>query len=197
LADGLKVIEEESNSAALLKTGRGPASKFGEACSAKHLSFDIGKCYGCTKYLDVTAGGRVRVPRDSKEFKETFEGQRGTEQYYFRQGDREVGQIIHYAFRTLSNQLSGALVEHGSNTSADRFRLLGCPKVIDFCSAQPPSLSGLGVDNKYAQRIVTGGAALIWSGAVVIAARSAEDQHQAGSEHKANGQRHEIQVSAG
>jgi hypothetical protein len=35
-------------------------------------SSDTGKCYGCTKYLDVTFDARSKVPRDSKEFKEIF-----------------------------------------------------------------------------------------------------------------------------
>ena len=82
------------------------ASKFGDACSAKHPSFDTGKRYGCTKYLDVTDDARARVPRDSKEFKETFKDRQIIEQYFSRLGDREVEQTSHYAFTAISNQMT-------------------------------------------------------------------------------------------
>jgi len=82
------------------------ASKFGNACPANHPSFDSGKCYGCTKYLDVTNDARARVPRDSKEFKETFKDRQIIEQYFSRLGDREVEQTSHYAFTAVSNQMT-------------------------------------------------------------------------------------------
>jgi hypothetical protein len=57
-----------------IKTSRKLAAKFDYACPAEHPSFDTGKCYGCTKYLDVTDDARSKVPRDSKQFKETYPG---------------------------------------------------------------------------------------------------------------------------
>jgi len=81
-------------------------STFGNACPAKHPLFDTGKCYGCTKYLDVTNDARSRVPRDSKEFKETFKDRQIIEQYFSRLGDREVEQTSHYSFTAISNQMT-------------------------------------------------------------------------------------------
>ena len=91
-----------------LKASKKFASKFGDTCPASHPSFDTGKRYGCTKYLDVTDDARSRVPRDSKEFKETFKDRQIIEQYFSRLGDREVEQTSHYAFTAISNQMTTA-----------------------------------------------------------------------------------------
>jgi len=89
-----------------IKASKKFASKFGDACPAKHPAFDTGKCYGCTKYLDVTDDARARVPRDSKEFKETFKDRQIIEQYFSRLGDREVEQTTHYSLTAISNQMT-------------------------------------------------------------------------------------------
>jgi hypothetical protein len=89
-----------------LKTSRKLAAKLGYACPAGHPSFDTGKCYGCTKYLDVTDDARSFVPRDSKQFKQTFKHRQIIEQYYSRLGDREVEQTTHYGFTAISNQMT-------------------------------------------------------------------------------------------
>jgi hypothetical protein len=89
-----------------IKASKKVASKFGNACPVNHPSFDSGKCYGCTKYLDVTDDARARVPRDSKEFKETFKDRQIIEQYFSRLGDREVEQTSHYSFTAIRNQMT-------------------------------------------------------------------------------------------
>ncbi len=89
-----------------LKMSKKLAAKYNNACPAKLTSFDTGKCYGCTKYLDVTDDARSRVPRDSKEFKETFKDRQTVEQYFSRLGDREAEQTTHYSFTAISNQMT-------------------------------------------------------------------------------------------
>jgi len=89
-----------------LKTSKKVATKFNNVCPAKYPSFYSGKCYGCTKYLDVTDDARSRVPRDSKEFKKTFKDRQIIEQYFSRLGDREVEQTTHYSFTAISNQMT-------------------------------------------------------------------------------------------
>jgi hypothetical protein len=82
------------------------AARVGETCPVRHPSFDTRKCYGCTKYLDVTDDARSRIPRDSKQFKETFKDRQIVEQYFSRLGDREVEQTTHYSFTAISNQMT-------------------------------------------------------------------------------------------
>jgi hypothetical protein len=89
-----------------IKTNKKNAEKFDNACPAKHPLFDTGKCYGCTKYLDVTNDARSRVPRDSKEFKEVFKHRQAVEQYFSRLGDREAEQTTHYSSTAISNQMT-------------------------------------------------------------------------------------------
>ena len=89
-----------------IKASKKFAFKFGDTCPVKHPSFDTGKCYGCTKYLDVTDDARSRVPRDSKQFKETFKDRGLIEQYFSRLGDREVEQTTHYSLKAISNQMT-------------------------------------------------------------------------------------------
>jgi len=89
-----------------LKASKKVATKFNNVCPADHPSFNTGKCYGCTKYLDVTNDARSKVPRDSREFKETFKDRQIVEQYFSRLGDREVEQTTHYSFTAISNQMT-------------------------------------------------------------------------------------------
>jgi len=89
-----------------LKAGKKVAAEYNNTCPAKHPSFDTGKCYGCTKYLDVTDDARSRVPRDSKKFKETFKNRELVEQYFARIGDREAEQTTHYSLKTVRNQMT-------------------------------------------------------------------------------------------
>jgi hypothetical protein len=55
-------------------------------------------------YLDVTDDARSRVPKDSKEFKETFKHRQTVEQYFSRLDNREPEQKTHYGFTAISNQ---------------------------------------------------------------------------------------------
>jgi transposase len=89
-----------------LKMRKKLAYRFNNTCPAKHPSFVTGKCYGCTKYLDVTDDARSRVPRDSKHFKEMFKDRELIEQYFSRLGDREVEQTTHYSLNTVRNQMT-------------------------------------------------------------------------------------------
>ena len=89
-----------------LRTSKKTARKFNNLCPANHPSFDTGKCYGCTKYLDVTDDARSRVPRDSREFKEIFKHRQAVEQYFSRLGDREAEQTTHYSYTAISNQMT-------------------------------------------------------------------------------------------
>jgi len=89
-----------------LKMSKKRSQEHHHICPANHPSFDTGKCYGCTKYLDVTDDARSRVPRDSKEFKETFRRRQTVEQYFSRLGDREAEQTTHYGYTAISNQMT-------------------------------------------------------------------------------------------
>lgn len=89
-----------------LKTNKKAAEKYNNICPANHPSFNTGKCYGCTRYIDVTDDARSRVPRDSKEFKDTFKQRESVEQYFARLGDREAEQTTHYSLKTVRNQMT-------------------------------------------------------------------------------------------
>lgn len=89
-----------------IKASKKFAKKHDGICPANNPSFNTGKCYGCTKYLDVTDDARSRVPRDSKHFKETFKNRQTVEQYFSRLGDREAEQTTHYGFTAISNQMT-------------------------------------------------------------------------------------------
>ena len=89
-----------------LKTSKKVAADYDHTCPAHHPSFSTGNCYGCTKYLDVNDDARARVPRDSKEFKNTFKDRESVEQYFARLGDREVEQTTHYSLKTVRNQMT-------------------------------------------------------------------------------------------
>lgn len=89
-----------------LKTNKKAAEKYNNICPANHPSFNAGKCYGCTKYIDITDDARSRVPRDSKEFKDTFKQRESVEQYFARLGDREAEQTTHYSLKTVRNQMT-------------------------------------------------------------------------------------------
>ena len=89
-----------------IKASKKFAQKHGSICPANHPSFNTDKCYGCTKYLDVTDDARSKVPRDSKQFKDKFKNRQTVEQYYSRLGDREAEQTTHYGFTAISNQMT-------------------------------------------------------------------------------------------
>jgi hypothetical protein len=89
-----------------IKASKKLAKKHGNTCPADNPRFNTGKCYGCTKYLDVTDDARSRVPRDSKEFKETFKTRETVEQYFARLGDTEVEQTTHYKPVAIKNQMT-------------------------------------------------------------------------------------------
>lgn len=89
-----------------LKARKKVAEKYNNVCTANHPSFDTGKCYGWTKYLDVTDDARSRVPRDSKEYKTKFKGRQVGEQYDSRLGDREGEQTTHYGLTAIKNQMT-------------------------------------------------------------------------------------------
>jgi len=91
-----------------LKLSRKVAQKYPDGCPIKHPHFREGKCYGCTKYLDITDDARSRVPRDSKLFKETFNLRTEVERYFARIGDREAEQTTHYKLRSVQNQMTVA-----------------------------------------------------------------------------------------
>jgi hypothetical protein len=89
-----------------LKISKKTAIQYNHTCPANHSSFNTGKRYGCTQYLDVTDDARSRVPRDSKEFKETFKQREFVEQYFARLGDREAEKTTHYSLKTVRNQMT-------------------------------------------------------------------------------------------
>ena len=89
-----------------IKASKKLAKRHGDTCPANNPRFNTGKCYGCTKYLDVTDDARSRVPRDSKEFKDTFKSRETVEQYFARLGDREAEQTTHYKPVAIKNQMT-------------------------------------------------------------------------------------------
>ncbi len=114
-------------------------------CPANHPSFDTGKCYGCTKYLDVTDDARSRVARDSKQFKETFKNRQTVEQYFSRLGDREAEQTTHYGFTAISNQmtiahLTASLIAVAAGVLLKQPEKMRCYRTF----ADPPDLRRIG-----------------------------------------------------
>lgn len=89
-----------------LKASKKVSAQYNHTCPAHHAAFDTGKCYGCTQYLDVTNDARAKVPRDSKEYKDTYKDRQAVEQYFARLGDREAEQTTHYSFKAIKNQMS-------------------------------------------------------------------------------------------
>ncbi len=89
-----------------LKMSKKVSAEYNDICPADHPLFNTGKCYGCTKYLDITDDARSRVPRDSKKFKETFKDRQAVEQYFARLGDREAEQTTHYSLTAVKNQMT-------------------------------------------------------------------------------------------
>lgn len=59
---------------------------------------------------------------------------------------------------------------------------------MSIASAKAPSLPTLGVDDEYGEVVTAGGATLVSSGAVVLAAGSTDGEYQEDAEQKANGQ---------
>ena len=125
-----------------IKASRKFAAKVGDACPVKHHSFDTGKCYGCTKYLDVTDDARSRVPRDSNEFKQTYKDRQIIEQYFSRLGDREVEQTSHYAFTAIANQmtiahLSASLIAVAASVILKQPDKIRCYRTFAWARGQP------------------------------------------------------------
>jgi hypothetical protein len=89
-----------------IKASKKYAKKHGDTCPVNDPRLNTGKCYGCTKYLDVTDDARSRVPRDSREFKKTFKIRETVEQYFARLGDREAEQTTHYKTVVIKNQMT-------------------------------------------------------------------------------------------
>lgn len=89
-----------------IKASKKFAAEHGNFCPVNNPKFNTGKCFGCTKYIDVTDDARSRVPRDSKEFKETYKGRQVVEQYFARLGDREAEQTTHYSLTAIKNQMT-------------------------------------------------------------------------------------------
>ena len=82
------------------------APQYPQGCPSQHSKFVAGKQYGCTKYVDITADARARVPRDSSTYKQTYKLRTEVERYFARLGDREVEQTTHYNLRSIKNQLT-------------------------------------------------------------------------------------------
>jgi transposase len=82
------------------------AKEHGGICPVNNPKSNTGKCYGCTKYLDITDDARSRVPRDSKKFRETFKIRETVEQYFARLGEREAEQTTHYKTVAIKNQMT-------------------------------------------------------------------------------------------
>jgi len=89
-----------------IKASKKFAAKHGNICPVNNPKFNTGKCFGCTKYIDVTDDARSRVPRDSNEFKKTYKGRQVVEQYFARLGDREAEQTTHYSLTAIKNQMT-------------------------------------------------------------------------------------------
>jgi len=128
-----------------LKMSKKVSAEYNNLCPANDPSFNTGKCYGCTKYLDVTDDARSRVPRDSKEFKETFKHRQTVEQYFSRLGDREAEQTTHYGFTAIRNQMTIAHLTASLIAVAAGIHLKQ-PDKIRCCQtfADPPTLRKTG-----------------------------------------------------
>ena len=128
-----------------LKMSKKAAKKYNNTCPVNHPRFNTGKCYGCTKYIDVTNDARSMVPRDSREYKESFKGRQVVEQYFSRLGDREVEQTTHYGFTAIKNQMTIAHLT-ASLIAVAAATLLGQPDKIRCYRtfADPPELRRTG-----------------------------------------------------
>lgn len=128
-----------------LKMSKDTSAKHNNICPEDHPSFNTGKCYGCTKYLDVTDDARSRVPRDSREFKETFKDRQVVEQYFARLGNREAEQTTHYSLTAVKNQMTIAHLTASLIAVAAAVHL-GKPEKIRFYRtfAQPEEKSKAG-----------------------------------------------------
>ena len=128
-----------------IKASKKFAKKHSSICPANHPSFNTGKCYGCTKYLDVTDDASSRVPRDSKEFKDTFKDRQIVEQYFSRLGDIEAEQTSHYGFTAISNQmtiahLTASLIAVAAGVLLKQPEKMRCYRTF----ADPPDLRRIG-----------------------------------------------------
>ena len=75
-------------------------------CPVNHELFCSGKCYGCTKYIDVTNDARSQVSRESYAYKHAFKRRTEVERYFSRMGDREAEQTSHFNYLSIRNQMS-------------------------------------------------------------------------------------------
>jgi len=128
-----------------LKMSKKVAEKYNNTCSVNHPSFDTGKCYGSTKYIDVTNDAKAMVPRDSKEYKETFKDRQTVEQYFARLGDREAEQTTNYGFTAISNQMTIAHLTASLIALAAAIHLKQPDKIRCYRTfADPPELRSIG-----------------------------------------------------
>ena len=81
-------------------------ASFPSECPVGHSSFNTGKSYGCTAYVDVNGEARSKVPRHSKRFKDTFDLRTGVERYFSRLGPREVEDTTLCNYRSVRNQMT-------------------------------------------------------------------------------------------
>jgi hypothetical protein len=80
--------------------------KLPQKCPIRSKKFLERKCYGCTAYIDVTNDARAQVPRESSEYKATYNQRTEVERYFARLGDREAEQTTHYEYRSIQNQMT-------------------------------------------------------------------------------------------
>jgi hypothetical protein len=80
--------------------------KVPKQCPINNKKFIEGACYGCTAYIDVTNDARAQVPRESSEYKNTYNQRTEVERYFARLGDREAEQTNHYEYRSIKNQMT-------------------------------------------------------------------------------------------
>jgi len=75
-------------------------------CPIDNKRFSLGKCYGCTVYIDITDDHRKQVPRESKRYKAVYKSRTEIERYFSRLGPREVEEVSQYKYRSIRNQMT-------------------------------------------------------------------------------------------
>ncbi len=114
-----------------LKADKSIAKKYPHGCPINKPCFFENVAYGCTKYLDVTNDARVRIPRNSLIYKETYRLRTEVERYFSRLGEREAEQTTHYKLKVVKNQmaiahLSMSLVAHAAGILMDQPDKIRC-----------------------------------------------------------------------
>ena len=89
-----------------LKVSKNISKEYQDGCPTSNPKFLQGKQYGCTAYIDITNDARVKVPRDSDLFKQTYKQRTEVERYFSRLGEREVEQTTHYKMKSIKNQMT-------------------------------------------------------------------------------------------